>query len=144
MPKAIGACLSVRPLLDHDGVVVADPVDLTVSLPCRTCELAFSCLRSRARPYWTLLESGGSQTQHALARTAGATHPAASRARRLPGAALLRRVFAQDVVFRPGGGRRTVVAFGRRRARRDPHLGQRGSAARPPTAPEVTPAVDSS
>jgi hypothetical protein len=79
---------------------------------------------------------------HALARTAGATQPAASRARRLPWAALLRRVFAQDTVFCPGGGRRTVVAFGRRRARRNLRLGQCGSAARAPTAPEVTPAVD--
>jgi hypothetical protein len=46
--------------------------------------------------------------------------------------------------FCPGGGRRSVVAFDRRRAHRNLHLGQRRSAARAPTAPEVTPAVDSS
>jgi len=41
----------------------------------------------------------------------GTPHPVPPRARRLPWADLLRRVFAQDVLCCLCGGRRTVVAF---------------------------------
>jgi hypothetical protein len=42
---------------------------------------------------------------------AGTPHPGRPRGHRLPWADLLRRVFAQDVLACPCGGRRHVVAF---------------------------------
>jgi hypothetical protein len=56
-----------------------------------------------------LVPATDDDTRHAACP--GTPHPVPPRARRLPWADLLRRVFAQDVLVCPCGGRRSVVAF---------------------------------
>ena len=66
---------------------------------------------SRARKQLRALVLEAAPATTANPRCPAPGPPASSRRRRLPWADLLRRVFAQDVLACPCGGRRTVTAF---------------------------------